>query len=145
MKKEFEKTSKNPIKESSKTEQKNTEDVKQGTKEEFEKNEAFYRRKAAARIDARAEKLHSLVIRAMPKFFWPVSVLIVVIISLAILVGFGIRVLHFFGPECLIWLGEEKLSDIDKILGAVLAGGLLGSRLQILSNQIQKIFSEKSS
>ena len=137
MKEEFEKTSKNPIKESSKTEQKNTVDVKQGTKEQSEKNEAFYRGKAAARKDAIAEKLHSLIIHAMPKLFWPVSIVLVVAISLIILVGFGIRVLHFFGPECWVWLGGEKLSDIDKILGAILGGGLLGSRLQ-------KFFSEKS-
>ena len=138
MRKEFEKTSRNPIKESSQTEAESTEDVKQGKEEEIERDEAFYRRKAAARIDAIAEKLHSLIIRSMPWIYWPTIVTVTLIVLLIILGVIVVRVWHLLlGPEYYLWLGDEELSDIDKILGAILGGGLLGSRLQ-------KFFSEKS-
>ena len=137
MRKEFEKTSKNPIKESSQTEAENTEDVKQGKEEEIERNEVFYRRKAAARKDERDSTFHSLLIRTAPFLFYYLFCPFLTIIILLILGVIGVRVWHLLGPECCVWLGEEKLSDIDKILGAALGGGFIGSRLQ-------KFFPEKS-
>lgn len=129
MRKELEKTSKNPIEKSLKAEQKNTENIEQGKEEKIE-GLSFYEKKAAAGKDERRAKFHSLLIRAMPYLFWTVTVIIVDVI--------GVRVWHLVVPECWVWLGEEKLSDIDKILEAALGGGFIGSRLQ-------KFFPEKSS
>ena len=101
--------------------------------------EEHYFDKALARKDAIAEKLHSLIIRSMPWIYWPAAVLVTVIVLLIILGVIVVRVWHLLlGPEYYVWLGDEELSDIDKILGAILGGGLLGSR-------IQKFFSKKSS
>lgn len=93
--------------------------------------------KGAERKEEKSATVHSLLIRAAPFLFWWIFVPFLTIIILLILGVIGVRVWHLLGPECYVWLGEEKLSDIDKILGAALGGGFIGSRLQ-------KIFPEKS-
>ncbi len=49
----------------------------------------------------------------------------------------GIRAWHLIGPDSWIWLAEDKLNTIDKILGAAAGGGLVGKYLR-------NIFPEKS-
>ena len=68
MRKELEKTSKNPIEKSLKAERENTKDIEQGKEEEIE-GVSFYKRKAAARRDEKNATFHSLLIRAMPTSF----------------------------------------------------------------------------